>query len=177
MPLNLGYDPARLRPTSRLIPKGRIQTPHAVRWAADGPFQQMRDPALQDLIGRQPDRIIDPLRFKIIVDARGRKGGIAAKGNACPLAPITLDDRLEHALPIVSTVNVAGTKSASLEVTELVEDEERMITGAAKVTVPNALLLITVGRTHARIHIQHDVSGWPPLVDRIDPPTREVGKR
>ena len=115
MPLDFGYDPTRLRPTSRLILRGRIQTPHAVRWAADGPFQQMRDPALQDLIGRQLDRIIDPLRFKVIVDARRREGGIAAKGNACALTAVTRDDRLEYPLPIVGTMNVAGTKSVSLQ--------------------------------------------------------------
>ena len=73
------------------------------------------------------------MRFKIIVDARRRKSGIAAKGNACALAPVTLDDRLEDALPIVGTVNVTGTKSTSLQITELVEDEERMVAGATKV--------------------------------------------
>jgi hypothetical protein len=67
---------------NRLLPGISGQRRRA-RWAADGPFQQMRDPALQDLIGRQPGRIIDPLRFKVIGDARRREGGIAAKGNAC----------------------------------------------------------------------------------------------
>jgi hypothetical protein len=33
-------------------------------------------------------------------------------------------------------VGVAGPKDAALQVTELVEQEQRMVTGAAEVTIP-----------------------------------------
>jgi hypothetical protein len=94
MPLNLGNDSTWLRPTCRLIPKGRIDAPHRMRRAPDGSFEQRRDPILQDLIGWQPDRIINPLRFKVLVNARRREGGITTKRNASAHPLITFDDRL-----------------------------------------------------------------------------------
>ena len=44
-----------------------------------------------------------------------------------PRLLVTCDDRLEHALPIIGTVHVAGTERASFQITELVEHEERMV--------------------------------------------------
>jgi hypothetical protein len=41
---------------------------------------------------------------------------------------------------------------------ELVEYEQRMITGAFVLAIPDAVLLFAVGRAHARIHVEHDAS-------------------
>ena len=69
---------------------------------------------------------------------------------------VARDDGLEHLLPVIGAVNVARPKRASFEIAELVEDEERMVTSAAEMAVPDALLLLAMGRAHARVHVQHD---------------------
>ena len=73
------------------------------------------------------------------------------------MAPVACDDRLQDALPIVGAVHVPTPKRTAFEIAELVEDKQRMIARAAEVSVPNALLLLAVGRAHARIHVQHDL--------------------
>lgn len=51
------------------------------------------------------------------------------------MALVAFDNRRQHTLPSVGAVDVAGTKRTSFQVTELVEYEERMITGAFVMTV------------------------------------------
>jgi hypothetical protein len=73
-------------------------------------------------------------------------------------------------------VNVARTKRASFEVSELVEHEERVVAGAAEVAIPNTLLLFAVCRAHARIHVQHDLAVQLTFSSAIDPVSGQVGK-
>jgi hypothetical protein len=42
--------------------------------------------------------------------------------------------------------------------------------------VPDAHLLLAVGRAHARIHVEHDATGCPSAVHKVDPLARQVGK-
>src|SRR5262245_66040043 len=42
--------------------------------------------------------------------------------------------------------------------------------------VPHAILLLAMGRAHARIHVEHDATGWPSAVYKVDPLARQVGK-
>jgi hypothetical protein len=66
------------------------------------------------------------------------------------LALIARHHRLQDALPDIGAVDIAGAQSAAFQITELVEYEERMITGAFVMAVPDAHL---VRRAHARIHV------------------------
>src|SRR5271169_6601450 len=43
-------------------------------------------------------------------------------------------------------------------------------------TVPDATLLLAVGRAHARIHVENDASRRPAAVHKIDPLAGQVGK-
>jgi hypothetical protein len=45
-------------------------------------------------------------------------------------------------------MDVAGAQEASLQVTELVEAEQRVIAGAAEMPIVSRSLLIAVGRAH-----------------------------
>src|SRR5215472_12224842 len=45
------------------------------------------------------------------------------------LASIALHDRVEHILPAVGAVDIAGTQRAAFQITELIEHEQRVITG------------------------------------------------
>lgn len=77
------------------------------RWSRPGPFprsrfgafprqEQIRDPLLKDLIGRQSDRILEAFGLQELVDLGVRKGGIGAEVAALELAPIAGHDRLQH---------------------------------------------------------------------------------
>ena len=91
-------------------------------------------------------------------------------------ASVARDDRLEHAIPAVGAVHVAGAKRAALQIAELVEHKERMIAGAAEVAVPDALFLFAMRRADARIHVEHDASWRTAAVNAVDPSTGEIGK-
>src|SRR5262244_3708701 len=65
------------------------------------------------------------------------------------LALAARHDGLEHVVPAVSAVHVAGTQSTAFEVAKLVEHEQCVIAGALVMTVPDAQLLLAVGRAHA----------------------------
>ena len=65
------------------------------------------------------------------------------------------DHRLQHRVPVGGAVHVARPQGAALNIPELVEHEQRMIAGAAKVAVVGAAFLLAVGRAFARIHVEH----------------------
>jgi hypothetical protein len=84
--------------------------------------------------------------------------------------------RLEHAVPAVGAVHVAGTQGAAFEITELVEHEQRMIAGAGVMPVPDAHLLLAMGWAHARIHVEHNAPWRAAAVHKVDPLARQGGK-
>src|SRR5258708_33829132 len=51
-----------------------------------------------------------------------------------------------------------------------------VIAGAGVMAVPDAILLLAMGRTHARIHVEHDATGRPAAVHKVDPLARKIGK-
>jgi hypothetical protein len=52
-----------------------------------------------------------------------------------------------------------------------------MIAGALVMTVPNAQLLLAMGRADARIHVEHDAARRPSTVHQVDPVAGQVGQR
>jgi hypothetical protein len=140
-----------------------------VRWPPDRTPEQVADPVLQDAVGRKPDRVLDPFGFKIFVDIRIGEGGIGAEIDACDLAAIARHDTIKHTLPAIGAVDVAGTTRAALQIAELIEHEQRMITGAVVVTVPEAVLLFAVRRADAGVHVEQDASRRAPGVNAVDP--------
>ena len=52
--------------------------------------------------------------------------------------------------PVLGAVHVAGAQLAALEITELVEDEERVVTGIAEVAVPGRALLLALSGSACR---------------------------
>src|SRR5262249_2217694 len=159
IPLDLGGNPRRLGPGSGLIAEIGMEPPDFIGRSSDRTLEQVANPTLQDLVGRQPDRILDPLRFEKLVDLGHGEGCIGSKIDARDLASIALHDRVEHILPAVGAVDIAGTQRGAFQVTELIEHEQRVITGAGVMAVPHAILLLAMGRAHARIHVEHDAAG------------------
>jgi hypothetical protein len=60
--------------------------------------------------------------------------------------------------------------------TELVEDEQRVITHAAEMTVPGGALLRSMGRADRAIHIQRDPLRWLAFLNSVDPLTRHISQ-
>src|SRR5271168_1193678 len=52
-----------------------------------------------------------------------------------------------------------------------------MIACAFVMTVPNAALLFAVRRAHARIHVEHDATGRPAVMNAVDPLTGKISQR
>jgi hypothetical protein len=79
-------------------------------------------------------------------------------------------------LPAVGAVNIARTKRAAFQITELVEHEEGMIAGAFIVAIPDAPLLVAVRRTHARIHVQDNASRRTAAMNPVYPLAGKIGE-
>src|SRR5271167_1173539 len=138
MPLDLGDHTARLDPTPGLIAEVGMKPPHLVRWSPDRAFEQVADPVLQDPVCRQPDRILDPLRFEKLVDLGIGKAGVSPEIDARNFALISRHDRLKHAIPSVGAVGVRqsckGLTSdfGSRTTTILISDFELLCTSPRK---------------------------------------------
>ena len=59
----------------------------------------------------------------------------------------------------VGNVAIAGAHRTPLKVTELVEQEQRMLAGAAEVTIVSRSLLFFMGRTDAAVQVENDHFG------------------
>jgi hypothetical protein len=68
MPFNLGHDVARLIPALRPIAEAGEEAAHFLRWSPDRTLEQVSDLALQDGVGRQPDRITVALGFEELAE-------------------------------------------------------------------------------------------------------------
>src|SRR6202040_2397588 len=84
MPLDLGDHPARLGPASRSIAEIGMEATYLVRRSPDRTPEQVANPALQELVGRQPDRVFDPLRLQELVDFWHCKGERRANQSVIP---------------------------------------------------------------------------------------------
>ena len=67
-------------------------------------------------------------------------------------------------------------QDAALQMTKLVEDEERMITHAAEVPVPCGSFLCPVGRADRPVHVQCDVLQPFAVMHRVNPLSRQIRK-
>src|SRR3954451_7053109 len=126
---------ARLGPALRLIAEAGVITSYLVRWSPDRSLQQMSDLVLQDRIGREPDRVAGTLGIKKLVDLRIAKSCDTSEIQMSHNAPVTRYHRLQHCAPAVGTMYVARSQRTPLDIAELIEHEQRMVTGARKVAV------------------------------------------
>src|SRR5262245_50024392 len=70
MPFDLRNHPARLGPASGLIAEVRMKPAHLVWRSPNRTLEQITDPVLEDLVGRQPDRPARSLIESYSVSAR-----------------------------------------------------------------------------------------------------------
>ena len=134
----------------------------------------MADPPLQHLVGRQADRVPDAFGLQQLVDLGLGERRIGAEVEIdAPLA-VAGDHRLQHQAPVLGTVGIAGPQEAALQVAELVEQEQRVVAGAAEVAVPDRAFLLAVGRALGTVHVEDDRAGRLAFVHPVDPGARQI---
>src|SRR5918993_5141948 len=106
-----------------------------MRGTAHWAREQMSNPPLQDGVGGQADGIPIAFRFQELVDLGRGESRIGSEVAPLPRGPVPRNYRLQHLAPALGGVDVAGPQGAALQVTELVEHEQRVIAGAAEVAV------------------------------------------
>jgi hypothetical protein len=89
--------------------------------ATDWSLKQIPDLLLENLIGRQPDRVFESFGLQELVDLRVCEGGIGAEVAAFELTSVAGRDRLNRLLPTVRRMNVAGTKRRAFQIAELID--------------------------------------------------------
>jgi hypothetical protein len=135
------------------------------------------DPLLQDRVGRQADGIPHALRFQQLVELGLGEGRVATEIENKAPAAIAGDHRRQDGAPIVGAMDVAGPQGAALQIPELVEDEQRMVAGAAEVAVVGRALLLAVGRALRAVQIEDDAVRRPARVHPVDPGAGQSGER
>jgi hypothetical protein len=74
-------------------------------------------------------------------------------------------------------VDVAGPEPAALQIAVLIENEQRVVAGAAEVTVPDRAFLLAVGRALGTVHVEDDAVGRLAFVHAVDPSARQIRDR
>src|SRR5215472_6319420 len=169
MPLDLGNDTAWLVPGRSLVAEAVMIPADLVQVAPDRAIEQIVDPLLQHLVGRKADRVLDPLGFQELVGPWHGEDRISPEIDARNLASVSRHHPGERSVPSVGAVNIAGTQRATFQIAELVEHKKRVIAGAFVMAVPDAHLLLAVGRADTRIHIEHNGSGWAASINTVNP--------
>src|SRR4051812_9377971 len=72
----------------------------------------MADLVLQDLVGRQADRVACTLGFEELVNRGIREGCVTPEIQMLHDAPVTRDHRLQQRAPAVGTMDVAQSQRA-----------------------------------------------------------------
>ncbi len=150
MMLDLGDHSSRSVPGAGLILEAAVPDQGSVAWTAAWPDEQIFDGPLQDVIGREADRVPHLASFQRLVEGREGKRRVGADDHGLPPGLGALNDGQEDLAPAVRTVHVAWPERGSETVAVLVEDEERVIADGLEVAVVRRLLLSAVHRTLGR---------------------------
>ena len=101
-------------------------------WTANGTRQKMGNTFLMNFIGFGTDDVFVILTFQKFIKVRRGKSGVPSEIAAQVQFRVTLDDRFQNVAPAVGAMNIAGVQRTPLKVTELFEQERRMLAGAAE---------------------------------------------
>jgi len=90
------------------------------------------------LVAGRADRIEKSFGLQIRIDLRCRERGVGTEIAAARPLPVSGDHRPQQVMPALDRVDLAGRQGASLQVAELVEDEQRMMAATAEVAAPSS---------------------------------------
>jgi len=121
VPFDLGHHPTGSGPAGGLATEAGVGHDRLLGRSADGSGQEVADPPLQDLIGRQSDGVADAFGLQELVDLRLGEGRIGAEVESDASLTAAADHRLQHEAPALSAMNVARPQHAALKITKLVD--------------------------------------------------------
>jgi len=87
---------------------------------------------------------------------------------------ITHDDGVQHAFPVIGTIDIAVTKQRSFNITKLIEYEQGMVTGITEMTIVSRAFLSSERRTIRTVHVEYNFFDEFALMTFIDPFSRLV---
>ena len=90
---------------------------------------------------------------------------------------IALDHRQQHIPPVFRAGLVAAPQQGVFQIAELVEQKQRMVTEAFKVSIVGRALLSPVGLTDGTVQIQDEFFERSSPVDVVDPAAGEIHQR
>jgi hypothetical protein len=148
VPLYLGHHATGAIPTLRLIQKASIPNQRRVGGTPYRSGQHWLDVPQQRIIARQTDGILETLGFQILIEFRVGKGGISPK--ITPQVPtlIACHHWFQHRPPILGAMHVAVTQQGLLHIAKLIEAKQRVVAGAAEMSVVGSAFLVAVGLAH-----------------------------
>src|SRR3954454_20191963 len=76
----------------------------------------------------------------------------------------------------IGAMHIARPQRAPLDIAELVEHEQWMITGAGKVAIVGTAFLLAVSRAFTRIHVEHDGLRRSSPAHLVNPLTGQIGE-
>jgi len=139
--LDFGDHASRPVPRRRLILETPIADQRRVARSAARPGEQILDAPLQDVVGREADRVPHPSPFQCLIEGGQGKRRVGADDNRLPSRAVPINDGKQDLVPPVRTVDIARTELGREAVTLGVEDEEWVIADGFKVAVVRRLLL------------------------------------
>ncbi len=94
--------------------------------SAAGPHEQILDGPLQDVIGREADRVPHPPSFQRLVDGWQGKRRVGSDDDGLLLVSEPVNDRKEHLLPPLGTGDVSRAKRGGQAVAVLIASNRRL---------------------------------------------------
>ena len=158
MMLNLRDHAARAVPGSGLVLEAAVADERRVTRSATGPGEQVLDLPLQDVVGRQPDRVAHSAAFQRLVERRQSERGVRADHHGLPAPTVAINDGQEDLIPALGAVDVARPEFHGQAVALWVEDEERVIAHRLEVTVVRGLLLCAVDGAFGAVDVERHAS-------------------
>ncbi len=141
MMLDLGDHPPRSCPGGRLILEAAVADQRGMAGSAAGPHEQVLDPSLQHIVGGEADGVRHAALLLRLVERRERERRVGSDDDGLSATLTAIDDREEHVVPRVRTVDVARPERGGQAVAVLVEDEERVVADGLEVAIVGGLLL------------------------------------
>ncbi len=123
------------------------------------PRQQLHNAPLQVVVRGNANGVLHAPLFQSLVDLRFGKRRVRPESNLLALRLLTLDLRQQKLIPAFGAVHIARTQLRRQAVAVTIEQKQRMVADRLKVPVVGAALLLTMNRTLAGVHVEHDAIG------------------
>jgi hypothetical protein len=108
MPLDLGHHAPGSRPALGLVVKAGEGNDRLLWRPANRSGQQVADPPLQHLVGRQADRVADAFLLQQLVQLWLGERRIGAEVEIDAPFAVAADHRHQHQAPVLGAVGIAG---------------------------------------------------------------------